>query len=255
VSILDDLLPSYTTVNVLADHAIREGIKEYSSWPTVPQIYVEGEFIGGCDILKELARSGEIFDALKIPKPIAVTPNMHISAAAIEAFKGALEDAPEGEFIRLKVSANMAPDLSFGPRQSNDAQIEQDGVLLLIDAMSAARCDGLTIDFKTGAMGSGFEIGKAITVENLKAKMDAGEAFHLFDVRTREEWDAGRISGARLMLDVPASEIEALDKNATIVFQCRSGGRSRKVTEDFNHKGYRNAFNLTGGITAWNGLV
>src|SRR2546430_17619723 len=60
VSILNQLVPSYETVNVLADPKVREGIKEYSQWPTVPQLYIDGEFIGGCDIVKALHASGEL---------------------------------------------------------------------------------------------------------------------------------------------------------------------------------------------------
>ncbi len=50
----------YTDVNVLADDAIRQGIKEYSDWPTIPQLYVKGEFVGGCDIITEMTLSGEL---------------------------------------------------------------------------------------------------------------------------------------------------------------------------------------------------
>ncbi len=50
----------YTDVNVLADDAIRAGIKDYSDWPTIPQLYVKGEFIGGCDIVTEMTLSGEL---------------------------------------------------------------------------------------------------------------------------------------------------------------------------------------------------
>ncbi len=53
------------TVNVLADDAIRQGIKEYSNWPTVPQLYVDGEFIGGSDIMAEMYENGELQDLLK----------------------------------------------------------------------------------------------------------------------------------------------------------------------------------------------
>jgi monothiol glutaredoxin len=60
VQILDSLLSDYATVNVLEDDAIRQGIKEYSSWPTVPQLYVDGEFQGGCDILLEMYEAGEL---------------------------------------------------------------------------------------------------------------------------------------------------------------------------------------------------
>ncbi len=50
----------YADVNVLADDAVRQGIKDYSDWPTVPQLYVKGEFVGGCDIVTEMTLSGEL---------------------------------------------------------------------------------------------------------------------------------------------------------------------------------------------------
>jgi monothiol glutaredoxin len=64
VQILDSLIPEYTTVNVLADPEVRQGIKLYSSWPTVPQLYLHGEFVGGCDIVTEMYQSGELRNAL-----------------------------------------------------------------------------------------------------------------------------------------------------------------------------------------------
>ncbi|GAB4261664.1 MAG: Grx4 family monothiol glutaredoxin [Pararhodobacter sp.] len=60
----------YVDVNVLADDAIRQGIKDYSDWPTIPQLYVKGEFVGGCDIVTEMTLSGEL-DALFDAKGIA----------------------------------------------------------------------------------------------------------------------------------------------------------------------------------------
>jgi monothiol glutaredoxin len=65
VQILDTLVPEYRTVDVLADPEIREGIKEYSSWPTIPQLYVAGEFQGGCDIITEMYQSGELQQKLR----------------------------------------------------------------------------------------------------------------------------------------------------------------------------------------------
>ena len=60
VNILKLLEVKYKGVNVLADQSIREGIKSYSEWPTIPQLYVNKEFIGGCDIVKEMYESGEL---------------------------------------------------------------------------------------------------------------------------------------------------------------------------------------------------
>ena len=61
---------TYKDVNVLADDALRSGIKAFSDWPTIPQLYVKGEFIGGCDIVTEMTLSGEL-DALFTDKGIA----------------------------------------------------------------------------------------------------------------------------------------------------------------------------------------
>ena len=58
--ILNYMGVEYHDVNVLADDAIRQGIKDYSDWPTIPQLYVKGEFIGGCDIIREMHATGEL---------------------------------------------------------------------------------------------------------------------------------------------------------------------------------------------------
>ncbi len=60
VQILDYLGVDYKGVNVLADQEIRQGIKDYSNWPTIPQLYVKGEFVGGCDIIREMFQAGEL---------------------------------------------------------------------------------------------------------------------------------------------------------------------------------------------------
>jgi monothiol glutaredoxin len=60
VNILKELKVKFIGVDVLADPEIRQGIKDFSNWPTVPQLYVKGEFIGGCDIAKEMFKNGEL---------------------------------------------------------------------------------------------------------------------------------------------------------------------------------------------------
>jgi monothiol glutaredoxin len=60
VQILEYLGVPYKGVNVLADEEIRQGIKEFSNWPTIPQLYVKGEFVGGCDIVREMFQAGEL---------------------------------------------------------------------------------------------------------------------------------------------------------------------------------------------------
>ena len=65
IAILDRLEADYETVDVLQDPDIRNGIKEYSDWPTIPQLYVKGEFVGGSDIMMEMFESGELQELLK----------------------------------------------------------------------------------------------------------------------------------------------------------------------------------------------
>ena len=60
VQVLDYLGVEYQAVNVLENQDVREGIKAYSDWPTIPQLYVKGEFVGGCDIVKEMFEAGEL---------------------------------------------------------------------------------------------------------------------------------------------------------------------------------------------------
>jgi monothiol glutaredoxin len=72
VQILNGLGVPFAGINVLADPDIREGIKSFSNWPTIPQLYVKGEFLGGCDIVREMFKAGELTTMLN-DKGIAVT--------------------------------------------------------------------------------------------------------------------------------------------------------------------------------------
>mgnify|MGYP002525066984 FL=1 len=74
VQILTNLGVKFSSVNVLDNDKIREGIKKFSNWPTIPQLYVKEEFIGGCDIVKEMYESGELLELLK-SKEIEVKPS------------------------------------------------------------------------------------------------------------------------------------------------------------------------------------
>ena len=71
VQILTQMGVKFKGIDVLADPAIRQGIKEYSQWPTIPQLYVKGEFVGGCDIIREMFETGELKQMLE-EKGVAV---------------------------------------------------------------------------------------------------------------------------------------------------------------------------------------
>lgn len=65
VQIFDELGVPYSTVDVLADQEVREAVKTFSNWPTIPQVYINGKFVGGCDIVRELYQSGELQTTVK----------------------------------------------------------------------------------------------------------------------------------------------------------------------------------------------
>ena len=69
-NVLKHLKVNFKGVNVLEDENLRQGIKEFSDWPTIPQLYVKGEFVGGCDIVKEMFEKGELSSLLKEKKLI-----------------------------------------------------------------------------------------------------------------------------------------------------------------------------------------
>lgn len=65
VNVLNNLGVTFKSINILEDDDMRQAIKEYANWPTIPQLYVKGEFVGGCDIVKEMFSSGELQDLFK----------------------------------------------------------------------------------------------------------------------------------------------------------------------------------------------
>lgn len=65
VQVLSDLGVKFKGIDILVDPSLREGIKQFSNWPTLPQLYIKGEFVGGCDIVREMAANGELQTLLK----------------------------------------------------------------------------------------------------------------------------------------------------------------------------------------------
>src|ERR1700690_3955113 len=78
VGILDELVPSYQTVDVLASAEVRDGIKAYSDWPTIPQLFIDGGFVGGCDIVREMHASGELAKALGVTVTEVAPPRITV---------------------------------------------------------------------------------------------------------------------------------------------------------------------------------
>jgi monothiol glutaredoxin len=263
VEILDSLLPEYQTVDVLEDAAIREGIKVFSSWPTIPQLYVKGEFVGGCDIIREQFASGELHATLGLERSEPVAPKLTVTDAAAQALRQATADRPDGDVLHLSIDSRFQTSLSLGPRQAGDLELETAGLKIAVDALSAPRAKGLVIDAVQTADGPAFRIDnpnapnrvQAMEVPELKQRMDAGERFELLDVRTPEERATASIPGSVLLSEDVARRLEALPPETMLVFHCHHGGRSQAAAEHFAALGFTNVWNVSGGIDAWSQQV
>jgi monothiol glutaredoxin len=257
--ILNGLVPEYETVNVLKEPEIREGIKEYSEWPTIPQLYIDGKFVGGCDIVREMYLAGELQEALGVKEDVAA-PRLTMTAAAADAVRAALQG--EAGALRLGVSPRFEYEMSIDEAQKGDFEIATAGVTVLVDRDSAKRADGVCIDF-SGERGGGFKIEnpnepprvKPLSAPELKAWLDESRPLQLVDVRTEEERAMAKIDGSRLLDDSLRRELQALDKDTVLVFACHSGNRSQMAAQQFVSSGFKRVYNLTGGIDAWSTLV
>ncbi|MGO9837717.1 MAG: Grx4 family monothiol glutaredoxin [Polyangiaceae bacterium] len=257
IGILNQVAPDYETVNILEDQAIRDGMKEFSSWPTFPQLYIDGSFVGGCDIVKEMHSQGELQKLLGVETKPKEAPRVTISPAAAKAFQAALSDAGD-DVLRLDIDPQFTCDLHFGPKEDGDIAVTSGDLVLHVARASAGRANGITIDFVESAKGGAFKIDnpnepprvKPIDPKALKALLDAGKV-ELFDVRPDDERALASIAQAK-KLDAAGQEyLLGLKKEAAIAFHCHHGGRSRSAAERLLGEGFTNVYNLEGGIEAW----
>jgi monothiol glutaredoxin len=256
VQILDELVPEYQTHDVLSSAELRDGIKDYSQWPTIPQLYIDGKFVGGCDIVKDLKASGELEQLLGAEAPPVVAPKVTASAEAIAAFKGAVEDG-DTDVLHLQVSPTFEHDLFFGPLERGDIEVDLGGLKLYVNRSSLARAQGVHIGYLDGP-NAGFKIDNPnqppqvieLSVQDAKAMLDKGE-LQLFDVRPGSEGNIARIAAGKTLNDEVADQLKSLPKTTPIAFYCHHGMRSRSVAESVVQEGFRKVYNLKGGIDAW----
>jgi monothiol glutaredoxin len=256
--ILDHLLPEYGTVDVLSDPEIHEGIKAFSSWPTIPQLYVDGAFLGGSDTVREMYEEGELFARLGVEIPDARVPEIEITGTAAEALARLAEEADPRD-LHLSVDARLRNALFFAPTSAADLRVESNGVVLFVDPLTARRAAGVRIDAEETPDGPGFQIhnpntGAAlleIDVQELKARLDAGERFEFYDVRGPEERATACLDGSRLLDPEAAALIATFDRDTPLVFYSHHGERSRAAAEHFAALGFRSARSVAGGIDAW----
>jgi monothiol glutaredoxin len=258
VGALNDLLPEYHTINVLEDPEIREGIKAYGNWPTIPQLYVKNELIGGSDIIRSMYTNGELHTLFGLPAPDRTPPQITISDKAATAIREALTEADPELGIQLSIDAQFNPQFQLAPKDERAVISETNGIAIYMDAATAQRARGITIDWVETARGAGLSIDnpnappavKQIDAAGLKKRLDAGDVV-VVDVRPADERALARIAQPFRTIDQGVDDIAALPKDTHLAFLCHTGGRSERAAEHFRALGFRNVYNVAGGIDAW----
>lgn len=256
--ILNDLEVDYAHVDVLSDPEIREGIKHYSNWPTIPQLYISGELVGGSDIVEQMANSGELHSALGLPAPDRTPPQIELTPAAVDMLRQAISDAGSNVVVQLQIDARFRTRLQLA--SPNEAAITTTvaGITLQCDVASARRADGLRIDWADDARGRGLAIDnpnapapvRIISAADAEARVRAG-TLTIVDVRPTQERAQASIPAPFLHLDDGIETVRALPVDTPLAFLCHHGNRSLDAAEHFRELGYREVYNIEGGIDAW----
>jgi monothiol glutaredoxin len=258
VGALNDLLPDYHTVNVLEDPDIREGVKAYGNWPTIPQLYVKGDLVGGADIVRSMYTSGELHSLLGLPAPDRTPPQITISEKAATAIREALAEADPELGIQLAIDAQFNPQFQLAPKDDRAVVSEASGITIYMDPATAQRARGVRIDWVETPRGAGLAIDnpnapppvKSLTASELKARLDAGD-IALIDVRPADERAMASVQQPFHTFDDGMDVLTRLPKDTELAFICHTGSRSERAAEHFRSLGFRNVYNVAGGIDAW----
>jgi monothiol glutaredoxin len=257
IAALDSLLPDYASVNVLDDAEIREGIKAYGNWPTIPQLYIDGELVGGCDIVLNMLNSGELHECLDLAPPDRTPPEITITTGAATQLKETLR-GHEGIDLHFQVDANWNSQFNLAPAEGNEIIAESNGVRILMDLATAQRARGAMIDWVSSIQGEGLSVDlpqapapvKQMSVQELAEKLAAGN-ITLVDIRGDDERARAFIEGAEVLTRDVMDKLEQMPKDSEIAFLCQHGNASQGAAEYFRKKGFTNISNVAGGLKAW----
>ena len=259
VGILDGLVPGYAHFDVLMDPEIREGIKEFGNWPTIPQLYVGGELLGGSDIIGQMHDSGELNAALGLPPPDRTPPTLEISERAAEAIRGALGNADDGDVLHMTVDPRFNARFELKPATGREIVAEAAGLRVHFDLASAPRARGLKIDWAEDERGAGLSIHnpnapppvKPMDVQRLHDHLVAG-TIDVVDTRPPHARAIAPFPYPHEVLDEDSRErLEQLPKDVPLAFLCHHGHSSRQAAEYFRSLGFHDLYNIDGGIDAW----
>ena len=257
--VLNNLAPGFFGVDVLSDDDIRQGIKTYGNWPTIPQLYVKGELIGGSDIIMQLYNTGELHQLLGVAAPDRSAPEIFISAEAASAIRAGMADEP-ALGLHLRIDGRWQASFQLAAIEGHEIKAVAGDLSVYMDVQTAQRAKGLRIDWVESLQGSGLSITnpnapsavKLMTVSGLAAALKTDHPPLVIDVRP--EHDRLRAPfplPSRVLEGSTLSALEALAKSQPLAFLCHFGNSSKQAAEHFRNLGFTEVFNVEGGIDAY----
>jgi monothiol glutaredoxin len=259
VNILKELLgDNFDFFNVLEDQEVREGIKEYGNWPTIPQLYINKELVGGNDIVTEMYNTGELQSMLDLPQPERVSANISISDKAKQNIMSGIKDI--GSHV-LMLSIDNQFNTRFSIEEPKGYEIVSDvgDIKIYMDIGTAKRANGIEIDWVEDLQGAGLVINNPnqpkevnqLSKEEFNKGLEKGVYKHIYDVRSEDQFKAQSIPGSKRLDKENMQEIETLDKDTPLVFVCSVGNTSQGACNFYRKKGFSNINNLVGGVANW----
>jgi monothiol glutaredoxin len=260
VGILDAMLPEYKTVDVLSAPHIREGIKTYSSWPTIPQLYVKGEFVGGCDIVQEMYGSGELFEALGLEPVESVRPRITITPPA-----PARARRRGGRARRRRVASCISRSTAtINPICRSRRAVASTSRR---SATASSCCSIRSPPRGPTASRSTSRTRRAARPSGSTTRMRRASGRCRW-ASSRRCWTPGSASSCSTCArprsarsrrfparccshESEAARIESLPRDTPLVLHCHHGGRSQQAAEQFVSLGFSQVWNVVGGIDAW----
>jgi monothiol glutaredoxin len=258
VGILGSVAPGFGSFNVLEDQDVREGIKEFGNWPTIPQLYIDRELVGGSDIISQMFNAGELHQMLGLEAPDRTPPEISISDSAAQAILSGMEGQAGGD-LHFQIDEYWRAQFMLQPAAGGEIKVEANGVVLYLDVISAQRARGVEIDFTESFQGTGLTVNIPLapppvghmSVQDLKSRLDEGADFMLVD--TRSEADRAKVPfpHARGLDAQLMEELADLPRETELVFICNQGQSSVGTAEHYRKEGFTRLVSVDGGVNQW----
>ena len=196
VNIVKELVGNeFAYCNVLENQEIREGIKEYGNWPTIPQLYINKELVGGNDIITEMFNTGELQTLLGLPQPVRSSANITISELARKNILSGLDNIGS-HVLMLSIDSQFNTRFSIEKPKGYEIISEIGEIKIHMDIGTAKLANGIEIDWVEDLQGAGLVIKnpnepkavKQMSKEELEQGIKQGLNTHIYDVRSDQQF-------------------------------------------------------------------